>query len=95
MNNNKEDSQGTQVAYTLPPKMIKVVNDKSKEFAVSPQEALEVIICEWVLTVWTSGERPLEEALLSSELRARVRRLETTVEEPSETLDYVIDNHKS
>ena len=95
MNSNKENNQGTQVVYTLPPKMIKVVSDKSKELAVSPPEALEVIIREWMLTVWTSGERPPEGAMLSSELRARVRRLETTVEELSEALDYVIDNHKS
>ena len=87
MNSNKENSQEAQVIYTLPARMEKVVSDKSKELAVSPQEALEVIVREWMLTVWVSGERPSRESLFLSYLDERLDAIDYRLEYHQEALE--------
>ena len=89
MNSNKENRERPQVIYTLPPRMEKVVSDRSKELAISPQEALEVIIREWMLTARTSGERPSERILLLSELEQRLATVEGHLKRHQEDIEKI------
>ena len=87
MNSKKKKENKIQIAYRLPPELVRVIKSKAKSIKSTETYALEVIIREWMIDVCTRSETTCKESFLLSYLDERLGAIEDRLEYHQEAID--------